>query len=115
MEKGNYIVIRWCNEQVSNFKGGDEFGWEIVVLHEIGKCLAEMLITGKRLFNVFGVGVCIVETLTEVAVGIFIFGGAMGVGVSFIECVEIMSARVVSGEEGHDSGGRKDTIFVLKL
>ena len=41
-----------------------------------------------------------VAVLTGVTVGIFRFGGATGVEVSFIEGKEVMSTRVVYGEVG---------------
>ena len=76
LEKGSDMIIRLSHEQILNSEGGDGFGKEIVVLHEIGECLAKVIIASKHPFDVFGVGICMVEELTGVTVGIFRFGWA---------------------------------------
>ena len=63
LEKDSDVMIRLSHQQVSNSEGSGGFGWEIVVLHEMGKGLVEVMIAGKRPFGVFGV-----EELAGVAV-----------------------------------------------
>ena len=62
------------------------------------------MVTGKRSLDVFGVGVCVVEQLLGVTVGIFRLGGATRMGMLFIEGKSFVITRVVSGETENDSG-----------
>ena len=60
----------------------------------MGKYLAKVMISGNGTFDVFSVGVHMVE----VAVWLSRFGGITGEVMSFIEYVAVVCARVVSWE-----------------
>ena len=115
LEEGNNMAMMIGHKQVSNSEGGDWFDWEVATLYEKGKCLAKVVIAGKRPFDEFGVGVHMVKELLGVTVWGFILGGAMRVGIAFIEDTTVMYKSVVSGEAGHDSGEGEYGIYVVKL
>ena len=62
--------------------------------------LSLMMISGKYTFNVFGIDVRMVKERRWTKVGFSRFGGATGLGMSFIYYIAVMYTRVISRELG---------------
>ena len=59
--------------------------------------MTELVVAGKRSFNVLHADVCMIEDLIGGVVLIFRFDEASRVGVTFIQVTSVLCARVVSG------------------
>ena len=53
LKKGDNMVMRMSQYQVSNSMCGDGCGWESVTLYRWGKGLAKVVLSGKRTVDVF--------------------------------------------------------------